>query len=261
MYLIQIVYTLIVMTLKCYFVSSFAHKFVWSTRICSRSMSMSFTFHQQSFPSVTALQWNQLEKLSECLIDWNQKVNLVSRKDIDEIIPNHIIPALSVSLCHKFSPGDKVIDIGTGGGLPGLPLAIIHSDVKFTLLDSNSKKMGVVEDIVRSLCLKNVHVVTSRAEEFTGKFDALLGRSVSAIPNFLSWSAHLLRKDAAKDSGLFYIKGGDFLDELAYAGITQYKMHPIKELVKSIPESDKMVLHIPSEQIFSFHNRNSKSRR
>jgi 16S rRNA (guanine527-N7)-methyltransferase len=151
-----------------------------------------YSAYKKDFETVTDDQWDKLEALSLKLYDWNTKVNLVSRKDVEFLIPNHIVPCLAMSLIRKFGKGETVIDVGTGGGLPGLPLAIICPDAHFTLLDSNSKKMMVVNEIANSLGLNNVNVVCSRAEKLNDKFDFLLGRAVSALPNFLSFSSHLI---------------------------------------------------------------------
>lgn len=148
--------------------------------------------YKQDFKTITDEQWDKLDALSLKLYDWNTKVNLVSRKDVEFLIPNHVVPCLAMSLVRKFGGGETIIDVGTGGGLPGLPLAIICPDAHFTLLDSNSKKMMVVNEIANSLGLKNVNVVCSRAEKLDEKFDFLLGRAVSALPNFLSFSSHLI---------------------------------------------------------------------
>ena len=178
-----------------------------------------FSPYKKDFDSISEEQWNKLEELSLKLFDWNTKVNLVSRKDVEFLIPNHVIPCLSMSLIRNFKKGETVIDVGTGGGLPGLPLAIICPDAQFTLIDSNSKKMMVVSDMAASLGLKNVRVICCRAEKLTEKFDFLLGRAVSALPNFLSFSSHLLKEKSAASSttiantgitvssGMLYLKG------------------------------------------------------
>lgn len=178
-----------------------------------------FSPYKKDFDSISEEQWDKLEELSLKLFDWNTKVNLVSRKDVEFLIPNHVIPCLSMSLIRNFKKGETVIDVGTGGGLPGLPLAIICPDAQFTLIDSNSKKMMVVNDMAASLGLKNVRVICCRAEKLTEKFDFLLGRAVSALPNFLSFSSHLIKEKSAASSttiantgitvssGMLYLKG------------------------------------------------------
>jgi 16S rRNA (guanine527-N7)-methyltransferase len=128
------------------------------------------------FPNLDTTQWGKLEELSERLKDWNSKVNLISRKDIDSLIPNHIMPCVALSKVKQFNGNERVIDVGTGGGLPGLPMAICNPNAQFTLLDSNLKKTTIVEDIAKGLKLENVRVVRNRAEEFREVFDFMLGR-------------------------------------------------------------------------------------
>lgn len=205
-----------------------------------------------------------MSELCQLVLDWNEKVNLISRKDVSNIVNNHFLPSLSVSLLKEFTSCTKIIDVGTGGGFPGLPLAIACPDSEFTLLDSTSNKMKAVSAMVQTLGLKNVRVITSRAEAFTDEqFDAVLGRAVSAVPNFLSYSSHLIAPRTGRDTkpskeindgGVFYIKGGEFRQELSDAHINRYDLHSINQLIPAL-ETDKFVLHIPTEEVQAFHRR------
>lgn len=209
---------------------------------------------QPQFPNIDQFQWEKLDDLSLRLKEWNTKVNLISRKDIDFLIPNHIIPCLALTKVKQFNSNERVIDVGTGGGLPGLPMAICNPSAQFTLLDSNLKKITIVEDIRKGLNLENVRVVRSRAEEFRETFDFILGRSVSAVPTFLGFASHFIDgKSKFSDSGLLYVKGGEFVDELKGAGIDNFKITPITELLEL--NTDKNVLHIPASDIVKFYRR------
>eukprot|EP01031_Cornospumella_fuschlensis_P027805 gene27805-33579_t len=237
-------------------------RFLSASSVGSAETGLDFTalgtelaYYRQFFPSLSGGQFDQLVVLCQHVADWNLKVNLISRKDIASILQNHLLPSLAVSNVANFMDNDNVIDIGTGGGFPGLPLAIANPNTQFTLLDSNAKKMKVVADIASKMNLRNVNVVTSRAEAYRGQFDFLLGRAVTAIPNFLSFSSHLMKCDSraiAEDAGsggkgLYYLKGGEYLGELQEAGITK---HSIKHVSDIVPiQSDKFVLHIASPEI------------
>lgn len=203
------------------------------------------------FPTVQDDAWSKLVDFSNLIVEWNEKVNLVSRKDIDEVVHRHMLPSIAVSKIKGFKRGEKVIDIGCGGGFPGLPLAILNPQTNFTLLDGSTKKMAVVQDMADKLKLENVRVMACRAEDCHEHFDSLLGRAVSAIPNFLSFSSHL--QYPSSSSGLWYIKGGEFADELREAKVKSYTLFPVKDALPI--ESDKYVLHIPASEICSFHRR------
>lgn len=221
------------------------------------------------FTHVSSNQWDMLERFSILLYDWNTKINLVSRKDIEFLIPNHILPSISISLVRQFKQNERVIDIGTGGGFPGLPMSIVCPDAKFTLVDSNMKKIMVVKDIAAQLKLPNVDIRRCRAEEINDKYDFLMGRAVADVPTFLGFSAHLLDKDSRvadsvvrdKDktivgSGLYYLKGGDFTEELKAAGIAKSSLFPVKDLLPQL-ESDKNVLFVPATEILKFRTRHN----
>jgi 16S rRNA (guanine527-N7)-methyltransferase len=223
-------------------------------------------YYEKAFPYLADDQWKKLDSLSRQITSWNEKVNLVSRKDIEGLIPNHVIAAMSICCVKRFNACDTVIDVGTGGGLPGLPLAIMCPDTQFTLLDSCAKKIRIVEDMAKALDLVNVRALVGRAEQMNESFDFLVGRGVSNLPNYLKMTAHLLKNsnpDCGGDSlslsqGLLYIKGGDFSSELRQTGITKFFLHRVSDLLQArdtdrdylqLRDSDKAVLFVPSEQI------------
>lgn len=243
-----------------------------STEHAKINIPIELNKYRTSFPLITSNQWNQLQELCVNLLDWNDKINLISRKEITRhLVSRHLIPSLSVSLAAP-NLGEKktVIDVGTGGGFPGLPLAVVNPDSHFTLLDSSGKKMKVVEDLVKTLRLTNVHCITSRAEEFIGRrYDFLIGRAVTAIPNFLSYSSHLITSMPAtsntlpeaieeSEQGLLYLKGGDYVKELEEASITSSQVKMISEFLPQL-DSDKYILFIPSDEIRRFHQKKSKA--
>jgi 16S rRNA (guanine527-N7)-methyltransferase len=228
-----------------------------STSVVSAGLEDKLRSYTASFPTLTGAQVDKLLNLCYKTIEWNKKVNLISRKDIDFLLENHLLPSLAVSKVRTFDAGDKAIDVGTGGGFPGLPLSIAFPSVSFTLIDGNIKKMKVVQDIVDSLGLTNVRVLASRAEHHHEHYDYILGRAVTAIPSFLSFTSHLQKSiDATSPNsaaGMLYIKGGNFLEELTEAKISSYTLTPVKELVPI--EIEKFVLAIPATEVIAFHGR------
>ena len=210
---------------------------------------------------VSASQWAQIEEMTARLYDWNSKINLVSRKDIDNLVESHIIPCMSIACVQTFQKGERVIDIGTGGGLPGIPMAILNPEAEFTLIDSVGKKLIVVEDICNRLNLGNVKVVHDRAENHakSNSYDFLMGRAVSNLPHFLTFSCDLMadQEDVQrpKSSGLLYLKGGEFFDEIDNAGVTEHNLQEVQMLTHQAISSDKKVLFIPAPQILSFRER------
>ena len=171
----------------------------------------------QYFPDLSPKQREQIKHLEDLYKDWNQKINVVSRKDIDELYLRHVLHSLSIAKVIQFKSGSQILDVGTGGGFPGVPLAILFPEVQFTLVDSIGKKIKVVEDVVRGLELKNVKVVNSRVEEISGQFDFIISRAVAAMPTFVRWVKGKIHPRSKNDipNGILYLKGGDLSEELA----------------------------------------------
>jgi 16S rRNA (guanine527-N7)-methyltransferase len=168
------------------------------------------------FPELSPDQQNQFDALGPLYADWNDKVNVISRKDIDQLYERHVLHSLGIAKIMKFAPGTKVLDVGTGGGFPGIPLAILFPDTKFHLVDSIGKKIKVVKDIAEQLSLQNVTASQIRAEELKEKFDFVVSRAVTKLPAFIQWTAKLIKKEMlnAYPNGIFYLKGGDFNAEI-----------------------------------------------
>ncbi|MDR1233425.1 MAG: 16S rRNA (guanine(527)-N(7))-methyltransferase RsmG [Puniceicoccales bacterium] len=190
------------------------------------------------FPRLEESQWQQLVKYSKLLGEWNEKINLISRKDIQNVISHHIIPSLSISTVGNFTKGEDVLDIGTGGGLPGIPLAIVCRETSFTLMDSIGKKIMAVNDMVKRLNLQNVKTVNIRAEDFFGKFDKIVGRAVTNLADFLKYSKKLLKPNGK----IFYLKGEDHTNNLGLPKVR--KSYNVAEITGIRGLEDKVILEI-----------------
>lgn len=171
---------------------------------------------QKYFPEITEKQMHSFEKLPDLYTKWNEKINVVSRKDIDSLLEKHVLHSLGIAKVIKFTPTTKVLDIGTGGGFPGIPLAILFPDSQFTLADSIGKKIKVVNDIAQILNLNNVTGIHSRAEKIKEKFDFVVSRAVTQMPVFMSWvkGKFISKNINSLQNGVLYLKGGDLTEEL-----------------------------------------------
>lgn len=170
----------------------------------------------QYFDGLSNVQTEQFSKLGDLYKNWNTKINVVSRKDIDEIYLRHIIHSLGIAKVIEFKPDSHILDIGTGGGLPGIPLAIMFPESKFYLVDSVGKKIKVVQEIADELGLKNVKAEQIRAEEVKGHFDFIVSRAVTKMDDFVKWTRKKIAKkqNHALRNGILYLKGGDLKEEL-----------------------------------------------
>lgn len=169
------------------------------------------------FPNLTLLQKKQLEALGPLYKIWNNKINVISRKDIDNLYLHHILHSLAIAKFLSFTDQSKIIDVGTGGGFPGIPLAIMFPNVQFTLLDSVGKKIKVVNEIIREIELTNVKPIQARSKDFKGKFDFIVSRAVSKLPDFAKQTQHLISSKPrnAVSNGILYLKGGNLEAEIA----------------------------------------------
>ncbi len=168
---------------------------------------------KELFPEISSLQENQYEHLSSLYKNWNEKINVISRKDIDNLFVRHILHSLSIAKIKQFKAGDRILDVGTGGGFPGIPLAIMFPEAKFTLIDSIAKKVKVTHEIAGTLKLKNVFTKQIKSTQLDGSYDFIMGRAVTSFPKFYNSVKHLLKKNKG-EKAIIYLKGGDFEDEL-----------------------------------------------
>ncbi len=178
---------------------------------------MSVQIINKYFPNLSEEQKSQFQQLENLYKDWNEKINVISRKDIDEFYERHVLHSLGIAKIMDFADGTKVLDIGTGGGFPGIPLAILFPNVEFTLVDSIGKKITVVKGVAESLGLKNVKAYHERAEKIKDKFHFVVSRAVTQMPVFLLWLKGKFEKEQfnPKHNGVLYLKGGDLGEELA----------------------------------------------
>lgn len=177
------------------------------------------------FPDLTDAQIDQLDAIAQTVWDWNQRINVISRKD-PEIMVRHVLHSLGIAKVMQFEPGSCVLDAGTGGGFPGLPLAVLHPETEFVLCDSIGKKIKVVQAAAKAAGLNNVTALHARAEDVKGTYDFVVSRAVTRMAGFLSWLDGKIAQDSKHDlpNGVLYLKGGDLEEELseveAYCQVT-----------------------------------------
>jgi 16S rRNA (guanine527-N7)-methyltransferase len=199
------------------------------------------------FPELSELQQTQFEHLADLYKDWNAKINVVSRKDIDELYLRHVLHSLGIAKIQQFKPGSTVIDVGTGGGFPGIPLAILFPETRFTLVDSIGKKIKVVNEVVQGLGMGNVTAINERVEEVNQQFDFIVSRAVAAMPSFVRWTKGKIKKESKHDrkNGILYLKGGNLTEELK-----EYKTAQIFDLSDYFKEDffeTKKVVYLPQK--------------
>ena len=197
------------------------------------------------FPNLSENQVIQFRKLEELYQDWNAKINVISRKDIDELYTKHILHSLGIAKVIKFEPGTFVLDVGTGGGFPGIPLAILFPETRFYLIDVIAKKIKVVQAVVDALELKNVKAEQIRAELVKGDFDFIVSRAVTNMPDFVSWIKDKIKKKSKHElrNGILYLKGGDLTEELKdFPKATEYNL---SDFFEDEFFETKKVVHLP----------------
>lgn len=168
------------------------------------------------FPNLTQTQIDQFTKLEQVYTEWNAKINVISRKDIHELYIKHVLHSLGIAKVMEFNPGAKIMDVGTGGGFPAIPLAILYPEVEFYAIDIIAKKILVVNEVIKALGLTNIKAEQKRAEKVEDKFDFIVSRAVTNMPDFVSWIRHRTKKENKHEfeNGILYLKGGDLTQEL-----------------------------------------------
>ena len=197
------------------------------------------------FPNLTDIQKKQFEKLDFLYHDWNEKINVISRKDIDALYTKHVLHSLGIAKIMKFEPGTYVLDVGTGGGFPGIPLAILFPETRFHLIDIIAKKIKVVQGVVDALELKNVKAEQLRAENVKGDFDFIVSRAVTNMPDFVSWVKTKIKKNNKHElkNGILYLKGGDLTEELK--DFPKAREYNLADFFEDEFFETKKVVHLP----------------
>ncbi|HKJ07331.1 MAG TPA: 16S rRNA (guanine(527)-N(7))-methyltransferase RsmG [Flavobacteriaceae bacterium] len=200
---------------------------------------------EKYFKNLSTEQKNQYQKLEQLYTFWNAQINVISRKDIDQLYIKHVLHSLAIAKVQEFKPNASILDIGTGGGFPGIPLAIMFPETNFYLVDSIGKKIKVVNEIATELNLKNVKAEHIRAEKVKGEFDFIVSRAVTKMDDFVKWTRFKIEKKQNHElkNGILYLKGGDLTDELQnFPKATIYSLNNYFE--EDFFETKKVV-HVP----------------
>ena len=197
------------------------------------------------FTDLTDQQLERFGRLGTLYEDWNSKINVISRKDIEQLYERHILHSLAIAKIIRFKPGTTLLDVGTGGGFPGIPLAILFPEVSFMLIDSIAKKIKVVNEVALALGLENVRAEHKRVEELNQRFDFVVSRAVTAFPRFVEMTCSKVSKAGHNDlaNGILYLKGGDFEDEVTPFG-QQVKIYNLKDYFEEEFFETKRLIHL-----------------
>jgi 16S rRNA (guanine527-N7)-methyltransferase len=200
------------------------------------------------FPGLSAKQLQQFEQLESLYQDWNAKINVISRKDMEQFYVHHVLHSLGIAKVMQFQPSTKVLDIGTGGGFPGIPLAILFPDTHFHLVDSIGKKITVVKEVAKALKLTNVEAQQARAELLVRKYDFVVSRAVTRMIQFYPWVKGKIKKEDINDypNGILYLKGGDVDEEMEETGKSYVSYH-LEDYFKEEFFQTKKVIYMPWE--------------
>lgn len=197
------------------------------------------------FSDISENQRSQFFKLEELYTYWNAQINVISRKDIDELYLRHVLHSLGIAKVQSFKPNATILDIGTGGGFPGIPLAILFPETQFYLVDSIGKKIKVVKEVASTLGLKNVRAEHIRAEKVKGEFDFIVSRAVTNMDDFVKWTRKKIAKKQSHElkNGILYLKGGDLSDELQ--NFPKAMVYNLSDYFDNEFFETKKVVHIP----------------
>lgn len=197
------------------------------------------------FPELTAEQLDQFARLKDLYIEWNNQINVISRKDTDNFYERHVLHSLAITKVMKFEDGADIMDIGTGGGFPGIPLAIFYPNCNFVLVDSIGKKVKVASEVAQALGLKNVTAIHERAEKIDQKFDFIVSRAVTAMPDFVKWTKNKFKTKNvhAFANGILYLKGGDLKEEMSTVK-KFYRFYDIPDFFKEEFFETKKVVYV-----------------
>lgn len=201
------------------------------------------------FPDLSELQKEQFHKLNELYRFWNAQINVISRKDIDKLYLHHVLHSLAIAKVIRFLPGEKVLDVGTGGGFPGIPLAILFPETHFHLVDSIGKKIKVVHEISQNIGLKNLVSTHARAEQINDQFDFIVSRAVTQLKDFYPWVRGKFRKESRNTlkNGVLYLKGGDLTEEIAQSGLKNVIRYPINDYFTEDFFDTKFVIYFSAQ--------------
>lgn len=215
------------------------------------SVIMSVEQLKQQFPNIAADRWPVLEQWAQLLREWNEKINLISRKDIEHLEERHLSHCLAITNHLKLMQGTRIMDVGTGGGFPGIIMAICYPQAQFTLIDSIGKKITVVQDLIDQLGLKNAEAKQTRAEAINKQFDFITGRAVKNLPEYFSWIKGNVRRGEKNTipNGVLYWKGGDMDDELEALGIRPRKVIELEDAFSDPFFAQKYILHFDARDV------------
>lgn len=197
------------------------------------------------FPELSDVQRQQFQQLELIYHDWNAKINVISRKDLEFLYLRHVLHSLAIAKILCFNPGAKILDVGTGGGFPGIPLAILFPKTNFHLVDSINKKLKVVEGVSKSLELQNIQTTHSRVENINYTYDFVISRAVTTMPKFVGWVKGKIAKKSNHviKNGILYLKGGDLTEELK--SFPKAQIYPISTFFSDPFFETKKVVHLP----------------